>query len=92
MPSIANLREIMREKLDAEVFKRPPEEWRNLWSTMHELHFTDGRIVGPGEFLGEAVWPSIEVAEAKAAEQVREDHQRLFSSGVIKYVEAWRMS
>lgn len=92
MPSIANLREIVREKLEADVFKRPPEEWRNVWWTREELEFTDGSKRGPGYFHGERVHPTKDVAETRAQEQINENHECLFSLGIIKWVEAERFS
>ena len=49
----------------------PPRKWRNLWRFKSRVVLTlSGRIMPPGEWLGETVYPSREVAEQRALDAV----------------------
>jgi hypothetical protein len=51
---------------------RPATRWKNKWSTARRvLNYANMEYVGPGEFLGALVYPTREIAEQKALEELR---------------------
>ena len=58
-----------REKL-----ARPSSKWRNLWRSTANGRYIDGDIAIAGEVVwAKRIWPSKEIAEAKAFEQMRQN-------------------
>ncbi|MBI1188695.1 MAG: hypothetical protein GC206_15415 [Alphaproteobacteria bacterium] len=60
--------------------KRPGNRWRNLYWTWELIVTGNGVRYEPGENLGHYVWPSCEIAEARAMETVQRYR------GIVEYL------
>lgn len=53
----------IEETLLIEPAKEPSKKWRNRYSSREIAPYSDGLIRGPGEYDGDGIYPSKEIAE-----------------------------
>lgn len=67
------------EDIKTEKMVQPPKRWRNWWKVLVNVYFQREKEIGkPGDiYVGEFVWPSKEVAEQKAADEIASGFQEV---------------